>query len=220
MIQPSIHISVASKFYLVAAPCTYSKRACWDQRVFGQLKCPDVYLNAIQIAAMATYLWTSLFLGLVRIWISDVSPVLLLFIVGIGNTSEASYIKAFASTCVREGFQVAVLNHLGGLEHVALTGNRIFTYGLLCTVWLLSWFLHKWRGYLLPTHFCSDDDWSIQSKRRQVIFQAQGGNRWPLHLCTVTSEHGVSYWNCVLSSCMVCLCVCVQSFSPCSHPMY
>ena len=59
---------------------------------------------------------------------------MLLFIVGIGNTSEASYIKAFASTCVREGFQVAVLNHLGGLEHVALTGNRIYTYGLLCTV--------------------------------------------------------------------------------------
>ena len=67
-------------------------------------------------------------------WISDFSLVLLLFIVGIGNTSEASYIKAFASTCVREGFQVAVLNHLGGLEHVALTGNRIYTYGLLCTV--------------------------------------------------------------------------------------
>lgn len=58
----------------------------------------------------------------------------MLLVVGIGNTSETSYIKAFASTCVREGFQVAVLNHLGGLEHVALTGNRIYTYGLLCTV--------------------------------------------------------------------------------------
>ena len=41
--------------------------------------------------------------------------------------------------------------------------------------WFLSWLLHKWReGYLLPiwarkiTCWC-DDNWSIQSKRRQVI---------------------------------------------------
>ena len=64
----------------------------------------------------------------------ELSPILVLLVVGIGNTSETSYVKAFASTCVREGFQVAVLNHLGGLEHVALTGNRIYTYGLLCAV--------------------------------------------------------------------------------------
>ena len=45
--------------------------------------------------------------------------------------------------------------------------------------WPLSWLLHKWReGYLLPT-FRPDDDWSIHSKRRQVIFRAQVGNRWP-----------------------------------------
>ena len=53
--------------------------------------------------------------------------------------------------------------------------------------WLLSCVLHKCRRRLsvtnlslennLPT-FCPDDNWSIQSKRWQVIFQAIVGNRY------------------------------------------
>lgn len=48
---------------------------------------------------------------------------------GIGNSSKTDYIKSFASYGMTRGFRVAVLNHLGVLEEVPLTGNRIYTYG-------------------------------------------------------------------------------------------
>lgn len=67
----------------------------------------------------------------ILMWMTGCAVGSRLFILsaGIGNTTETSYIRAFVALCVGEGFHVAVLNHLGGLDHSPLTGNRIFTYG-------------------------------------------------------------------------------------------
>ena len=50
---------------------------------------------------------------------------------GIGNSSKTDYIKSFVSYGIAKGFRVAILNHLGALEEVPLTGNRIYSYGWL-----------------------------------------------------------------------------------------
>ena len=46
----------------------------------------------------------------------------------------------------------------------------------------LQWHGHKQQCLFTLLHFCPDDNWSIQSKCRHVIYQAQVGNRWPSSL--------------------------------------
>jgi predicted alpha/beta-fold hydrolase len=48
---------------------------------------------------------------------------------GIANSSRSIYIRTFVDYAQRNGFRVAVLNHLGALLDVPLTAPRIFTYG-------------------------------------------------------------------------------------------
>ncbi|XP_046543727.1 monoacylglycerol lipase ABHD2-like [Haliotis rubra] len=48
---------------------------------------------------------------------------------GIANSSENPYIRAFAAVAVRDGYRVAVLNHLGVLADQKLTSPRVFDYG-------------------------------------------------------------------------------------------
>ena len=47
--------------------------------------------------------------------------------------------------------------------------------------------INEEEGYLLPTiaQKITDDDWSIQSKRRQVIFRAIVGNITFFFICTI-----------------------------------
>ncbi|PIO56508.1 hypothetical protein TELCIR_22092, partial [Teladorsagia circumcincta] len=48
---------------------------------------------------------------------------------GIANCSESNYIRTCVHYAQERGYRCAVLNHLGALRNVKLTGNRIFTYG-------------------------------------------------------------------------------------------
>ncbi len=48
---------------------------------------------------------------------------------GIGNTSESVYIRRVVHLAQLQGYRVAVLNHVGVLKCVPLTGNRMFDYG-------------------------------------------------------------------------------------------
>ncbi|KAE9418486.1 hypothetical protein Angca_007554, partial [Angiostrongylus cantonensis] len=48
---------------------------------------------------------------------------------GIANTSESNYIRTCVHYAQERGYRCAVLNHLGALSAVKLTGNRIFSYG-------------------------------------------------------------------------------------------
>ncbi|KJH43319.1 hypothetical protein DICVIV_10668 [Dictyocaulus viviparus] len=48
---------------------------------------------------------------------------------GIANTSESNYIRTCVHYAQERGYRCAVLNHLGALTSVKLTGNRIFSYG-------------------------------------------------------------------------------------------
>lgn len=48
---------------------------------------------------------------------------------GIANTSESNYIRTCVHHAQERGYRCAVLNHLGALTAVKLTGNRIFNYG-------------------------------------------------------------------------------------------
>ena len=48
---------------------------------------------------------------------------------GIANCSETKYVRTFADYAIRQGFKVAVLNHLGAKEEGGLSTPRIFTYG-------------------------------------------------------------------------------------------
>ncbi|KAK5972360.1 Abhydrolase domain-containing protein 2-A [Trichostrongylus colubriformis] len=48
---------------------------------------------------------------------------------GIANCSESNYIRTCVHYAQERGYRCAVLNHLGALHNVKLTGNRIFTYG-------------------------------------------------------------------------------------------
>ncbi|XGW23442.1 hypothetical protein V3C99_005573 [Haemonchus contortus] len=48
---------------------------------------------------------------------------------GIANSSESNYIRTCVHYAQERGYRCAVLNHLGALHDVKLTGSRIFTYG-------------------------------------------------------------------------------------------
>ncbi|XP_034825503.1 abhydrolase domain-containing protein 2 [Maniola hyperantus] len=48
---------------------------------------------------------------------------------GIGNTSESVYIRTYVHYSQRHGYRCAVLNHIGALNSVPVTSNRIFSYG-------------------------------------------------------------------------------------------
>ncbi|XP_066599278.1 abhydrolase domain-containing protein 2 [Prorops nasuta] len=48
---------------------------------------------------------------------------------GIGNSSESVYIRTFVHFVQCHGYRCAVLNHVGALSSVKVTGPRIFTYG-------------------------------------------------------------------------------------------
>ena len=52
-----------------------------------------------------------------------------LYIIGIGNCSETFYIRSFVHHLLSNGHTVAVLNHVGTLGCVPVTGNRLFSYG-------------------------------------------------------------------------------------------
>lgn len=49
---------------------------------------------------------------------------------GIGNTSESVYIRTYVHYSQRHGYRCAVLNHIGALNSVPVTGTRIFSYGM------------------------------------------------------------------------------------------
>ena len=49
--------------------------------------------------------------------------------VGIGNSSETDYVRGFTHYAKKNGYCVAVFNHMGALQGEKLTGNRMFTYG-------------------------------------------------------------------------------------------
>ncbi|CAJ0592965.1 unnamed protein product [Cylicocyclus nassatus] len=48
---------------------------------------------------------------------------------GIANSSESNYIRTCVHYAQERGYRCIVLNHLGALANVKLTGNRIFSYG-------------------------------------------------------------------------------------------
>ena len=48
---------------------------------------------------------------------------------GICNSSESVYIRRVVYQAQFQGYRVAVLNHVGALRNVPVTGNRIFSYG-------------------------------------------------------------------------------------------
>uniref|UniRef100_A0A7E4ZS13 AB hydrolase-1 domain-containing protein n=1 Tax=Panagrellus redivivus TaxID=6233 RepID=A0A7E4ZS13_PANRE len=48
---------------------------------------------------------------------------------GVANTSESNYIRTLVHYAQDHGYRCAVLNHLGALKDVTLTGNHIFNYG-------------------------------------------------------------------------------------------
>lgn len=48
---------------------------------------------------------------------------------GIGNTSESVYVRTFVHWAQCHGYRCAVLNHVGALRSVPVTGPRIFSYG-------------------------------------------------------------------------------------------
>ncbi len=64
---------------------------------------------------------------------------------GIANHSQSLYIQTFVHHAQRQGFRVAVLNHLGAPANVALTSPRIFTYGRCIVMTRLS----VWRHFYL-----------------------------------------------------------------------
>ena len=47
------------------------------------------------------------------------------YIIGIGNCSETFYIRSFVHYLLSNGHNVAVLNHVGTLRDVPVTGNRL-----------------------------------------------------------------------------------------------
>lgn len=50
---------------------------------------------------------------------------------GICNTGDTDYIHEFSCYMNRDGYDVAVLNHVGALKNVKITYPRIFSYGML-----------------------------------------------------------------------------------------
>uniref|UniRef100_A0A1I7WVH5 AB hydrolase-1 domain-containing protein n=1 Tax=Heterorhabditis bacteriophora TaxID=37862 RepID=A0A1I7WVH5_HETBA len=48
---------------------------------------------------------------------------------GIANSSESNYIRTCVHYAQERGYRCVVLNHLGALSDVKLTGTRIFSYG-------------------------------------------------------------------------------------------
>ncbi|CAD6184232.1 unnamed protein product [Caenorhabditis auriculariae] len=48
---------------------------------------------------------------------------------GIANSSESNYIRTCVHYAQENGFRCVVLNHIGAIADVQVTGNRIFTYG-------------------------------------------------------------------------------------------
>ena len=57
---------------------------------------------------------------------------------GINNSSESEYIRTFVTYCQKQGYRVAVLNHLGAIRYIPLTSPRMFTYGICCGVLLAT----------------------------------------------------------------------------------
>lgn len=51
---------------------------------------------------------------------------------GIGNSSESVYIRRVVFHALKNGYRVAVLNHIGTLVTVPVTSPRIFMYGNTC----------------------------------------------------------------------------------------
>ena len=57
--------------------------------------------------------------------------LIFVYALGIGNSSETDYVRGFTHYAKQNGYRVAVFNHVGALKGVKLTGNRMFTYGML-----------------------------------------------------------------------------------------
>lgn len=48
---------------------------------------------------------------------------------GIANSSESVYIRTYIDFAQRQGYTLAVLNHLGAVKSITLTSPRLYTYG-------------------------------------------------------------------------------------------
>ena len=55
---------------------------------------------------------------------------ILLVCPGIANSSESVYIRTYIDFAQRQGYTLAVLNHLGAVKSITLTSPRLYTYGI------------------------------------------------------------------------------------------
>ncbi|PAV60675.1 hypothetical protein WR25_14433 [Diploscapter pachys] len=60
---------------------------------------------------------------------SSGKDVTLVLTPGIANSSESNYIRTCVHFAQENGYRCVVLNHMGALPDVKLTGNKIFSYG-------------------------------------------------------------------------------------------
>ncbi|KAI4467949.1 abhydrolase domain-containing protein [Holotrichia oblita] len=95
--------------------------------IIGRVKCPwpigeRVYL-VLQDFTTLTY---DVYQPLGTIYEDEITVAIC---PGIGNTSESVYVRTFVHWAQCHGYRCAVLNHVGALRSVPVTGPRIFSYG-------------------------------------------------------------------------------------------
>ncbi|KAK9700743.1 alpha/beta hydrolase fold [Popillia japonica] len=95
--------------------------------IIGRVKCPwpigeRVYL-VLQDSTTLTY---DVYQPLDTVYEDEITIAIC---PGIGNTSESVYVRTFVHWAQCHGYRCAVLNHVGALRSVPVTGPRIFSYG-------------------------------------------------------------------------------------------
>uniref|UniRef100_A0A1B6CY92 AB hydrolase-1 domain-containing protein n=2 Tax=Clastoptera arizonana TaxID=38151 RepID=A0A1B6CY92_9HEMI len=95
--------------------------------IIGRVKCPWPIGKRINlILPDNTTLTYDLYQPIDRTYEDDVTIAI---VPGICNSSESVYIRTFVHYAQCHGYRCAVLNHVGTLSSVPVTGSRIFTYG-------------------------------------------------------------------------------------------
>lgn len=131
---------------------------------------------------------------------------------GIGNTSESVYIRTYVHYSQCHGYRCAVLNHIGALNSVPVTGNRIFSYGKINTYYLFMTlimrmtYLQELQCVLLsPTYVCSWQTLKLLNKFwcrfhqfvESLLYAKNLGLKVNFDICTILLFSEFS-WICVL----------------------
>lgn len=126
---------------------------CWSESHYVR-SMPSMHSSECLVANKLKHILPYVFVQFLPHFKSNFSPtddVTVAICPGIGNTSESVYIRTYVHYSQCHGYRCAVLNHIGALNSVPVTGNRIFSYGKIVLIMRMA-YVQELQWVLSPTH--------------------------------------------------------------------